>query len=117
MLSFSGSLKVYLAIEPCDMRKSFDGLSVQVREHLKSNPLSGAAYLFTNKKRSLLKVLYWDGSGLWVLSKRLEKGRFSWPSGVDARNGRIKLTPTALSMLTDGVDLRDGCQRPWYQIE
>jgi transposase len=115
MLSFNGNLKVYVALDPCDMRKSFDGLSAQVREVLQADPLSGAAFLFSNKKRTLLKMLYWDGTGLLVLSKRLERGTFSWP--VDARGGRKKLVikPAALAMLTDGIDLRDGAQRPWYE--
>ena len=115
MLSFSGALKVYLATDPCDMRKSFNGLTVAVREQLQSDPLSGAAFLFTNKRRNLLKILYWDGSGLWVLSKRLEKGTFSWPKSNSSKNGKIKLEPTALAMLTDGIDLRDGCKRAWYE--
>ena len=115
MLSFSGNLKVYLASEPCDMRKSFNGLSSAVRNKLQLDPLSGAAFLFTNKRRNLLKILYWDGTGLWVLSKRLEKGTFSWPRHIDKDTPKIKLAPTALAMLTDGIDLRDGCQRPWYE--
>ncbi len=77
MLGFNGNLKVWVAITPCDMRKSFDGLSALAREKLQSDPMSGAAFVFTNKKRTLLKILYWDGSGLWVVAKRLEKGTFS----------------------------------------
>lgn len=76
MLSFSGSLKIFVALAPCDMRKSFNGLYAAVSEKLQADPLSGALYLFTNKKRTHLKILYWDGSGLWILAKRLEKGTF-----------------------------------------
>ena len=115
MLSFSGNLKVYLATEPCDMRKSFDGLSAVVEQKLKGNALSGAAFIFTNKKFNRIKILYWDGSGLWVMAKRLEKGTFSWPKASSAKHGKIALEPTALAMLTDGVDLRDGCRRAWYE--
>ncbi len=115
MLSFSGNLKVYLATEPCDMRKSFNGLSAVVSQKLQESPTSGAAYLFTNKKRTLLKILYWDGSGLWVMAKRLEKGTFSWPKHTSTKDGKICLEPPALAMLTDGIDLRDGCRRAWYE--
>lgn len=117
MLSFSGSLKVYLAVEPCDMRKSFNGLFDAVSTKLKADPKSGAIFAFTNQRRNLLKILYWDGSGLWVLAKRLEKGVFSWPRGVEVADGKLKLSPMALGMLMDGVDMRDGCKRPWYEID
>ena len=79
MLSFSGSLKVFVAVEACDMRRSFNGLHDAVSTRLMEDPKSGSIYAFTNKRRTLLKILYWDGSGLWVLAKRLEKGTFSWP--------------------------------------
>lgn len=114
MLSFSGSLKVYLATEPCDMRKSFNGLCALVEQKLKADPTSGVAFLFTNKRRSLMKILYWDGTGLWVMAKRLEKGTFSWPKHTGERT-KIKLAPTALAMLTDGIELRHGHQLPWYE--
>ena len=65
MLSFPGSLRIFLAVEPCDMRKSFNGLYAVVTEHLKENPLDGGLYVFTNKRRNRLKILFWDGTGLW----------------------------------------------------
>ena len=74
MLSFNGNFKVHVAIEPCDMRKNFNTLSVLVRNHLKLDPLSGAAFLFTNKSRRLIKILYFDGTGYRLVTKRLEKG-------------------------------------------
>ena len=70
MLSFSGSLKVFVAVEPCDMRRSFNGLHDAVTTKLKEDPRNGSIFAFTNKRRTLLKILYWDGSGLWVLAKR-----------------------------------------------
>ena len=60
MLSFNGNLRIYVALEPCDMRKSYNGLSTLVREQLEDDPLGGAAFLFTNKRRNLIKILYWD---------------------------------------------------------
>jgi len=115
MLSFNGSLRVYVSLEPCDMRKSFNGLAAVVREELEADPLSGAAFLFSNKRRNLIKILYWDGTGLWVVAKRLEKGTFSWPKNIRPGRRKLRLKPTALAMLTDGIDLRDGLRRPWYE--
>ncbi len=117
MLSLSGSLKVYVAVEPCDMRKSFNGLYAVVQEVLKEDPLKGAVFVFCNKRRNRIKMLYWDGSGLWILAKRLEKGTFYWPKSVDVKTRKLKLTPEALAMLTDGIDMRDAGRRPWYERE
>lgn len=115
MISFTGALKVYLAVEPQDMRKSFNGLSAIVSEHLRSDPYQGALYIFTNKRRNRLKILFWDGTGLWVACKRLEQGRFSWPKPSRGNQKRLSLTPEALALLTDGVDLRGARLRPWYE--
>ena len=115
MLSFTGGLKVYVVVQPQDMRKSFNGLAAVVREHLGDDPLSGAAFLFSNKRRNLIKILYWDGTGLWVVAKRLERGTFSWPKNIRPGRRKLRLKPTALAMLTDGIDLRDGFRRPWYE--
>ena len=108
MLTLTGSLRVFLALEPCDMRKSFDGLHAEVVSRLGDDPRSGAVFVFTNRSRNLLKLLHWDGTGYWVYAKRLERGTFRWPRPADARDGRLKLEPAALAMLTDGIDLRDG---------
>jgi transposase len=115
MLTFNGNLKVYVALRPCDMRKSFNGLSEVARSTIGIDPAGGAAFLFTNKRRNLIKILYFDGSGYWVVAKRLEKGTFSWPADIEGGRERITLKPTALAMLTDGIDLRDGLRRPWYE--
>src|SRR6478735_5613490 len=98
MLSFTGGLKVYVALEPCDLRKSFNGLESLVRERLSEDPRAGALYVFTNRRHTRLKILYWDGSGLWLLIKRLEKGTFSWPRSVEPGAVKLRLTPEALAM-------------------
>lgn len=115
MLSFAGALQVYVALEACDLRKSFNGLEGLVRERLKEDPLRGALFVFTNRSRTRLKILYWDGSGQWVLNKRLEKGTFSWPKSAEAGEVKLRLKPEALAMLTDGIELQGARMRPWYQ--
>ena len=117
MLSFTGSLKIVVALEPCDMRKGFNGLYGLVSERLQEDPRGGALYVFTNRRHTRLKLLYFDGTGLWLLTKRLERGTFSWPQKVEGAAIKLKLTPEALAMLTDGVDLRGGRLRPWYERE
>lgn len=117
MLSFSGSLKVFVALEACDLRKSFNGLHTLVTERLQEDPRAGALFVFTNRRRTRLKMLCWDGTGLWVLTKRLEQGTFWWPKHLAQGQTKLSLAPQALAMLTDGVDLRGGKLRPWYERE
>lgn len=117
MLSFPSSLKVFLALAPCDMRKGFNGLHALVGERLQEDPRQGALFVFINHRHNRLKILYWDTTGLWILSKRLESGTFSWPKGMDQAATKLKLAPEALAMLTDGVDLRGAKLRPWYERE
>ena len=84
--------------------QGFEGLYGLVRDQLGLDPLSGHLFLFCNKGRNRLKVLYWDGSGLWVCAKRLEKGRFSWPSS-DEHSARVTLSQEELSLLLSGIDV------------
>lgn len=116
MLSFPGTLRVMVALEPCDMRKSFNGLSAVAADHLKEDPYDGTLFVFTNKRRNRLKILYCDGSGLWVLNKRLEQGTFAWPKSASDDQTKLSLSPKALAMLTDGIELKDGCSRAWYEV-
>ena len=117
MLSFAGSLKVFVALEAADMRKGFNGLHALVTERLQETPQTGALFVFTNRRRNRLKILFWDRTGLWVCTKRLEQGTFSWPAPSTAGAAKLALTPEALTLLTDGVDLRGAKLRPWYQRE
>jgi transposase len=86
------------------MRKGFEGLYGLVRDRLSCEPLSGHLFLFCNGQRNRLKVLVWDGSGLWVCAKRLEKGRFTWPQSGDAQ-GKVILSHEELSLLLGGIDV------------
>jgi transposase len=115
MLSFTGSLKVFVALDPIDMRKGFEGLYAAVSEKLKGDVKSGALFVFANKSRTRLKVLYWDKTGLWLMTKRLEKGTFCWPRCAEAGAVRMSLEPTAFAMLTDGIDMHAAKMRGWYQ--
>ncbi len=115
MLSFANGLKIFLLAEKVDLRKSFDGLHALVLNQLKEDPLSGAIFLFTNKRKNRIKILYFDGTGLWVMAKRLEQGTFYWPKQTNTNTGKVKLTPEAMTLLLDGVDLKSGTLRPWYE--
>lgn len=115
MLSFTGGLKVWVGLEPCDLRKGYEGLGALVEQSFGLSITSGALFVFTNGSRTRLKILYWDGTGLWLLSKRLEKGRFSWPQSGDEEKQKILLRPEALAMLTDGIELREARLAPWYR--
>lgn len=117
MLSFTGGLKVFVALEPCDLRQGFGGLETLVRERLGEDLRQGALFVFSNRRHTRLKMLYFDGTGLWLLTKRLEQGTFSWPKAIEPQCAKLKLAPEALAMLTDGIDLRGAKLRPWYERE
>ena len=117
MLSFTGGLKVFVSLEPCDLRKSFSGLQALVSERLGEDLRQGALFVFTNRRHTRLKILYWDGTGVWLLTKRLEQGTFAWPKMAEAQQTKLRLAPEALAMLTDGIDLRGARLRPWYERE
>jgi len=105
--------KIYVAVEAVDMRKGFEGLYGLVRDQLGADPLSGHLFLFSNRTRTRLKALVWDGSGLWVCAKRLEKGRFRWPEAEGRRS--VTMRPEELAMLVNGLDLKQTRQRNWYR--
>lgn len=114
MFGVGSATKVYLAPGATDMRKSFEGLYGIVRDHLQCDPLSGHLFLFSNARRTRLKVLVFDGSGLWVCAKRLEQGRFRWPETSGAES-RIVLSQQELTLLVDGIDLAQTRPRRWYR--
>jgi transposase len=105
--------KIYVAVEAVDMRKGFEGLYGLVRDQLGADPLSGHLFLFSNRTRTRLKALVWDGSGLWVCAKRLEKGRFRWPEAEDQHS--VTMRAEELAMLVNGLDLKQTRQRNWYR--
>lgn len=116
MLTWTGSLRVFLALEPCDLRLGFDGLAGLAQTRLGEVASSGALFVFTSKRHTRLKLLYFDGTGMWVATKRLEKGTFAWPAPSSAQKpAKLALAPQALALLLDGVDLRGAQLRAWYE--
>jgi len=106
--------RIYVALGATDMRKGFDGLYGIVRDKLGLEVRSGHLFLFANARRSRLKVLLWDGSGLWCCAKRLERGRFSWPLVGDGSD-RVTLSHEELSLLLAGIDLTQTRRKDWYR--
>lgn len=108
MFGLSAAVRVYFAKAPADMRKSFDGLSSLVASVLELDPLSGHLFVFVNKRRDRIKILYWDRDGLAVWAKRLECGTYRLP---DATAGRIEMTTAELAALLAGIDLNTARRR------
>jgi len=88
-IGLPSALRIYLALEPVDMRKQYDGLWSLCSQHLGLDPKGGALFVFTNKNRDRIKLLHWDGTGVWVLAKRLEQGRFTWLPLIAVNQGLI----------------------------
>jgi len=103
-----------LAAGGTDLRKSFEGLYGLVRDQLWCDPLSGHLFLFTHAQRHRLKLLFYDGSALWVCAKRLDRGRFRWPDG-DRTSATVVLTAEELALRLGGIDLRQTERRHWYR--
>jgi transposase len=114
MFGFGPATRIYLAVGATDMRKGFEGLFGLARDKLQCSPLSGHVFLFCNAQRNRLKLLVFDGSGLWVCAKRLEKGRFSWPQAGDAQ-GKVVLSHEELALLLSGIDLAQTQRKRWYR--
>jgi transposase len=98
------------------MRKGFEGLYGLVRDRLQLEPLSGHVFIFCNKARNRTKILFWDGSGLWICAKRLQKGRFSWPS-EDEEQVRVSLSHEELALLLGGCVGISNLVRFWNLLE
>lgn len=116
MFGIGPATRIYLAMGATDMRKGFEGLYGLVRDKLQLEPLSGHVFIFCNKARNRTKVLFWDGSGLWVCAKRLQKGRFSWPS-EDQEQVRVSLSHEELALLLGGIEVGRTRRKNWYRKE
>ncbi len=111
MLTLPSTVRVFLAPGATDMRKSFDGLAAATRKVIRKDPLCGHVFVFCNRRRHILKILIWDGSGFLVLAKRLERGTFAWPTS----STRVELRREELALLLGGIDLRETRPRAWYE--
>lgn len=118
MIRASMNVQVFVCVQPTDMRKSFDGLSGMVRQILEQDPLSGALFLFRNRSRDRLKILYWDRDGLAIWYKRLERGSFQFPTDLTPSSEvtSCQITTEELSLLLDGIDLSSVQRRPRFAL-
>ncbi len=113
----SSATKIRVILPSVDMRKSFDGLTGVLREYCIANLNAQFLYVFSNKRRNRVKLLYFDRTGVYVVAKRLEEGTFSWPPAGKLDEKVMPLAPEALQLLLDGVDLRGAQLREWYRAE
>jgi transposase len=112
MLNLPASTKIFLCRKPVDFRKAHNGLFAIVRDQLAENIFEGGLFVFLNKRRNGVKILEWDGNGLWLHYKRLEKGTFSWlPQSAEIK---VSMTRAELSMLLEGIDLKAGKYRRYF---
>jgi transposase len=128
MLSIARTTRVFLATEPTDMRKGFDGLFALVETVIQEDPFSGHLFVFRNQRRDRLKVLWWDRDGLAIFYKRLERGSYQFPTDSTVRKlggptkpedrghaARCEIRADELALLLEGIDLGSVKRRPRYQ--
>jgi transposase len=112
MLGLGAATRIFVATGATDMRLGFNGLYALVVGRLKQDPQSGHLFLFANKRRDRMKILFFDNFSLWVCARRMEKGRLHWPCSED---GRVQLTREEFSLLIGGIDLSGTTKRKWYR--
>jgi transposase len=114
VIHLPASVRVYLCASPCDMRRSFDGLHALVTEAMQLNALDGHLFVFGNRRRDRVKILYWDRDGFAVWAKRLEEGTYAMPFD-DSNESRREITAQELGAILSGIDLRQARRRKRYQ--
>lgn len=120
MLTLPPSVEIFVATEPCDMRRQMDGLVLAVQQVLRGNPRNGHLYVFINKRATHVRILFWDRTGYVTVTKRLERGTFHVPWSPDAVVGRAQMQIEAaeLALILEGIDLRGARRRPrWTPTE
>ena len=112
MFAMGAATRIYVATGATDMRKGFNGLDGLIRERLECDPTSGHIFLFSNARRDRLRLVFFDGSGLWVCAKRIERGRLHWPEASDVK---VQLSREQFALLVGGIDLTQTRERKWYR--
>jgi transposase len=115
MIHLPASVRVYLCLTPCDMRKSFDGLHALVREYLDLDAFAGHLFVFASRRKDRVKILYWDRDGFAMWSKRLEEGTYAVPFADRGEEHRQEITAQELSAMLSGIDLRQATRRKRYR--
>jgi transposase len=112
VLGLGAATRIYVATGGTDMRLGFDGLYALVEGQLQQDPRTGHLFLFANKRRDRMKIIFFDGSSLWVCARRMEQGRLHWPSSEE---GRMQLSREEFALLIGGIDLSATRKRKWYR--
>jgi len=114
MIGLPATVRIFVAVVPIDFRNGFDGLAQLTRAVIKQDPLSGHLFVFTNRRRDRVKILYWDRDGLAVWMKRLEQGTFRWPN---AEAQQVEWNTAELAAVLGGIDLQGSRRRPRFSLE
>jgi transposase len=115
MILLPASVRVYLCLSPCDMRKSFDSLHALARDHLELDAYAGHLVVFASRRRDRVKVMYWDRDGFAIWAKRLEEGTYAIPMAESADERRREITAQELGAILSGIDLQQAVRRKRYQ--
>jgi transposase len=116
MIQIAPQMRILVAVEPVDFRKGIDGLCRLCREVLQSDPFSGALFVFSNKQRSALRILVYDGQGFWLCHKRLSSGRFRWLGGACAARARSLAAIELQTLIANGDPTRLSLPPPWRSV-
>ena len=111
MLTFAGRMRIFVASEPVDLRRGFDGLAAATRQVIEAEPLSGHLFAFLNRRRNRMKLLVWEPNGYWLLYNRLERGRFTLPQEPEPGRRHIVIEAADLALMLEGIDLRGARRR------
>lgn len=116
MLTLPSTVRVYVATQPCDLRKGFDGLSLAVTNVLEHDPLCGHLFCFFNRRATMVRILFWDRTGWCIISKRLSRGRFGLVELLRSNKPCVEIDPAELSLVLEGIDLAGAQRRRRFRL-